>query len=216
MRRWSMRILVAPVAAVLLLAGCASPPTPPAPPTDIELDEQVESESDALWDLMRLPTGTPRPAVGTVLYSSLDTVADIQVACLQAHNLPARRVTGGYSITNSGQYTETESRVIQWTCRRQYPVDPRLTGYLSIPQALYMYDYFAKRTAPCLALEGYRVAPPPDRLAYVGLMRSGSVWNPYFTADGLSLVHSAEEQARINSRCPPLDEEPYSQYLPFD
>jgi len=209
-----MRRLVAPTAAIvlLLLAGCSSvPPVPPAA-SDAEAEEEVTRQLDSYWDALDVPA--PKPDVSTIGYTTRQNWASVQVTCLQASGLPAREVSGGFAIDGDGDLSRTASTVAQWTCLREYPVDPRTTGFLSIAQIRYMYDYFVDRLAPCLELQGLAVPPAPDRDAYVGTVRAGIQWNPYFDADGRALV-TPEELPALDAKCPPLPDDPFGSFRPF-
>jgi len=200
---------------MLALNGCSPVAAPPPMATDAEVEEHLDLEFAERWDALDLPDGIPKPDATTVAFTTRTSWAYLQVECLVEHGVPAREVSGDFSIDPDASRPREETLVIRWTCERQYPVDPRAVGFLSIPQTLYMYDYFAGRLAPCLELQGLDVAPPPDREAYVGAIRAGGGWNPYFAADGTALVASAADLAALDARCPPLPEVPYGWYRPY-
>jgi hypothetical protein len=210
-----MRIVAPAALLVLLLAGCTAA-TAPAPATDAEVEEVLTSQFDAKWDALDLPSDIPKPDATTVEYTTRASWAYVQVTCLQEQGVPAREVSGDFSIDPDSTRTREESLVIQWTCQREFPVDPRLVGYLSIEQALHMYDYFAGRLAPCLELQGLAVPEPPARESYVGALRAGIAWNPYYAADGTPLVATPADLAALDIRCPPLPDDPYGWYRPYD
>jgi hypothetical protein len=189
----------------LLLAGCAAAPTLPSPPGEAELDEYSSGQLDELWDVIAV--AAPQPDVPRVEFTTADEWAETQAACLTAAGLPARSVSGGFTIDGYGALTPVQAVVAQWTCLKQYPVDPRENGYLGIDEILYAYDYFVDRLGPCLSLLGYDVPLPPDRLAYVGTLRTGMYWNPY---DAVVATGATDEDwERVDARCPPLPDDPY-------
>ena len=61
-----------------------------------------------------------------------------------------------------------------------------------------MYDYGAGRLAPCLELQGLAVPPAPARESFVGALRAGIAWNPYYAADGMPLVASPADLAALD------------------
>jgi hypothetical protein len=214
MRALAGTLVVGTLLLGLGLNGCASTLAPPPLATDAEVEEQLAQEFAERWDALELPNGIPQPDATTVKLTSRASWAYLQVECLVENGLHAREVSGDFSIDPDQTHTREESLVIRWTCERQYPVDPRSVGYLTIPQTLFMYDYFATRLAPCLELQGLDVPPPTDRAAYVGAIRAGGAWNPYFAADGTALVSSDAELAALDARCPPLPDDPYGWYRP--
>lgn len=192
-------------ASTVLLAGCASTAGIPPGISGTEAEVLVDAQLDSLWAGLRLPEGTVQPEVERIAWTTTDTWSSTQVGCLLGEGIAAREVSGGFAIDGA----DTPATAIsQWTCLARYPVDPRGVGYLSDAQVLYMYDYFAKRLAPCLRLLGYAVDEPPPRADYLASVREGRFWSPYSEAIG----DSADRQ-RIDARCPPLPADPYAAYL---
>lgn len=60
------------------------------------------------------------------------------------------------------------------------------------------------------------MAEPPARESYVGALRAGIAWNPYYAADGTPLVATPADLAALDIRCPPLRDDPYGWYRPYD
>jgi hypothetical protein len=203
------------VVALLVLSGCAPTPTPPPPATDAQIEEEISRQLDASWDALGLPSIIPKPAVTTVELTTRAQWPYRQVNCVIAQGLPAHETSGNFTLDLDTTHTRAESLVIQWTCKRQFPVDPRTDGYLTEAQALYLYDYFVDRLAPCLELQGLDVPPAPARDSYVGAIRTGIAWNPYFAADGAPVVSSRADLTTLDLRCPPLAGQPYAWYRPF-
>ena len=205
---------VALAAVVLLLAGCTSPTPAPATVTDAEAKAVALEQQSELWSLSSYNEGVAFPNIAPVELVNPSTWASRQVTCLLAAGLPAREISGGFAVDGDGPLSPTDSSIAQATCLAQYPVDPRTQGYLSTEQALYLYDYFTERLAPCLRLFGVEGAPPPDRLAYVGRLRAGILWTPYLDANGRPIERTAGEWSLINSRCPPLTDAVYRPFGP--
>lgn len=195
---------------LLLLAGCASAPALPPGPTDDEADAAVAEELAQYWRTIDQP-GAPPAGVERVEFTTTVNWSTAQVVCLQAAGLAAREISGGYAIDDYGPLTPSEGVAAQWTCLRQFPVDPRSTGLLSDAQILYMYDYFAERLAPCLQLKGYKVAPVPVRDDYVHRVRTGEFWNPYYNVDGVPI---ATDFRVIDAACPALPDDPFGAMHP--
>ena len=212
-------VVASGVLVVALLAGCsAATPVPPGA-TDTEVDAYVSSTLDSYWQSIQsgrlIADGVSAvPKVPTVAFTTPDTWASVQTSCLQAAGLQAREISGGFTIDDPGDLDATAVSIAQWTCLRQYPVDPRITGFLSDAQVLYMYDYFTTRLAPCLASLGFEVPPPPPRERFVGLVRDGPSWNPYYRADGDLIVELPAQWVRVNAQCPPLPDDPFGSYRP--
>ena len=107
-----MRLLAPAALLVLLLAGCTAA-TPPAPATDAEVEEVLTSQFDAKWDALDLPRDIPKPDATTIEYTTRASWAYVQVTCLQEQGVPAREVSGDFSIDPDSTRTREESLVIQ-------------------------------------------------------------------------------------------------------
>lgn len=200
---------------LLALAGCASSAPIPPGATDAEADRVVAEELVSYWSNLGLGQSQNGRVVATrIAFTTADSWASQQVTCLVAAGLAAREVSGGFAIDSNGSLSNAEGIDAQLTCLAQYPVDPRVEGFLSDAQALYMYDYFTQRLAPCLQLLGYDVAPPPGRDSYVHLLRTGLAWTPYERADGTPIASTPAQWSLIDAKCPALPSEPFSKFQP--
>lgn len=206
--------IVAAVASVLLLGGCAT--ATPIPPgiTDAEADVVVAKNLAAQWTGIYHGDASAMPAVERIAFSTPETWSSTQVSCLVAAGINASEVSGGFEVGGDGAMSDAQVRVAQFTCFSQYPVDPRSQGYLSPQQLLYAYDYFTHRLVPCLNLLGYSTSPPPDRLAYAGAVYAGIVWTPYANGAGPPLQANPEQWDVINAKCPPLPADPFAAFQP--
>ena len=198
---------------VLLIAGCATPTPIPPGASDAEAREVATQYVADYWKFLPHPQRRELPDIDIVAFTTTSSWASTQVSCLTAAGLPAREVNGGFAVDGNGALSPDESVDAQLTCMAQYPVDPRTRGYLSAEQLLYVYDYFVQRLAPCLRGLGYHVLPPPDRLAYVGTVRTGFSWSPYRLDRGL-LKATASRWELINAKCPPLPDYPFANFQP--
>jgi hypothetical protein len=201
------------------LAGCTAVVVVPPDATDAEVNAYIGAQLGRYWRVT--PANSPgadtvadAPDVATVALTTPDTWSTVQTSCLRAAGLAAREISGGFTIDDSGELDAAAVSLAQWTCLRQYPVDPRLTGFLSDAQLLYMYDHFSARLAPCIATLGFDVPPSPPRDQYIRLVRDGEVWSPYFRADGEPVVDTPAQWALVNGRCPPLPDDPFGWYRP--
>lgn len=202
-------------AAVLLLAGCATPSPVPPGATDAEADRVVAQQLVHYWSSLGLgQSQNGRVVADRIAFTTADSWASQQVTCLVAAGLDAREVSGGFAIDSNGALSNAEGIDAQLTCLAQYPVDPRVDGFLSDAQALYMYDYFTQRLAPCLELLGYDVPPAPARGSYLHLLRVGIPWTPYERAGGAPIASTPAEWQVIDARCPALPSEPFSRFQP--
>lgn len=202
-------------ASVLLLAGCATPAPIPPGATDAEAERVVAEQLVHYWSALGLGQSQNGRVVATrIAFTTADSWASQQVTCLVAAGLDAREVSGGFAIDSNGALSQADGIDAQLTCLAQYPVDPRVDGFLSDAQALYMYDYFTQRLAPCLELLGYDIPPAPDRNSYVHLLRVGVPWTPYEGADSGPIATTPEQWQVINAKCPALPSEPFSKFQP--
>lgn len=212
--------LFAIAASILLLAGCAAAPAKPPPGlTDTELAALSRAQSDARWDALRLPSAYQEPEVTVVSYTTGDTWSITQVQCLNKAGLAAREVSGGFAVdayrigAPQGD-TPFAVAIAIWTCQARFPRDVRLSGYLTDDQVLYMYDFFTKRLAPCLALQGYEVAQAPPRDSYLEMVRRGVYWNPYYSRTEHPHGSTQKQLDTPDLRCAPLPDD-YWAYQPF-
>lgn len=207
----AVTVFVASSAVVLLLAtGCATGTAIPPNATDAEVDSYIGSQLALLGG----PGSAKPPDAVTVAYTTTDTWSTVQTSCLQAAGLQAREISGGYTIDGSGGLSDAAVSTAQLVCLREYPVDPRVEGFLSSEQVLFMYDYFTHRLAPCLASLGFDVPLPPPRAEYLQHVRAGNAWNPYYRAYLAPIATSPAEWARIMAQCPALPDDPFGSYRP--
>lgn len=207
--------LVGLAAVVLLLAGCAAPAPVPPGATDAEAEAVVTEQLTTYWSSLGLDQALgDRPTPQRIAFTTADSWASAQVTCLVAAGLDAREVSGGFAIDSDGALTRSEGIAAQLTCLAQYPVDPRVDGFLSDAQALYMYDYFTERLVPCLELLGYDVPPAPARSSYLHLLRVGIPWTPYERADSGPIATTPAEWEIIDAKCPALPTDPFSRFQP--
>ncbi|MBC7590689.1 MAG: hypothetical protein H7226_06555, partial [Salinibacterium sp.] len=123
-------VVASGVIVLALLAGCsAATPVPPGA-TDTEVDAYIASKLNSYWQSIQSGRLTADghfevPEVSTVAFTTPDTWATVQTSCLQAAGLQAREISGGFTIDDPGDLDATAVSTAQWTCLRQYPVDPR-------------------------------------------------------------------------------------------
>ena len=230
-QHWSMRNSIRGVAVVVaagalaaaLLAGCTTVVAVPPDATDAEVDAYVAGQLERYWKHI-LASGAgadgnangivDEPDVATVAFTTPDTWSTVQTSCLQAAGLQAREISGGFTIDGPANLDATSVSLAQWTCLRQYPVDPRIAGFLSDAQVMFMYDDFTTRLGPCVATLGFDVSPPPPRGQYLRLVREGAAWSPYSRADGELVAQSPQQWVLLNGKCPPLPDDPFGSYRP--
>jgi hypothetical protein len=206
--------VLAVVASALAVSGCSAPAAVPLGPSDAEVDELIAQELDVRWQSYGFPPDRPRPEVARIAFTTLDTWTTTQVTCLRDAGLDASEVSGGFVVSGT-EPADYDSREAMWVCQAQYPRDPRGSGFLSIAQILYMYDFYTTRLRPCMQLLGYTVTQPPDRLAYVGLLRSGSYWSPYFGEGNEPQQIDADKWRLVDAECSHLPKDPYWPYHPL-
>ena len=211
------------VLAAVLLAGCTTAVAVPPDATDAEIDAHVATQLEQYWRNILASSANAdgnadgnadEPDVATVAFTTPDTWSTVQTSCLQAAGLQAREISGGFTIDDPGNLDATEVSLAQWTCLRQYPVDPRIAGFLSDAQVMFMYDDFTARLAPCVAALGFDVSPAPARGQYLRLVREGASWSPYSRADGELVAQSPQQWTLLNGKCPPLPDDPFGSFRP--
>jgi hypothetical protein len=147
--------VLAAVASVLLLAGCAPAPQLPAPMTQAEAQQRIDDGNRARWESM-FP-GEPMPQVQPAGYlepgASWTEITD----CLRG----ATSTDG----TLSSMALDTPAReraimVARFVCQLKYPLDvsdPAKAGFLTEEQTQWIWQYNQTRFLPCVHQLGYAV-----------------------------------------------------------
>lgn len=213
-------VIAALAASVTVLSGCAAGDPVPPGPTDAEINTVIDREMVQRWDALGLPATITRPNIARIELAKPTNWSYLQLACYQAAGLDARDVSGDFTVAGylpgyPAQVVPHGASIAIYTCQAQYPMDPRLVGYLTDAQVLYMYDYFRDRLAPCLELLGYPVPPAPPRGQYIDAVRLGLFWNPYYGDSSHPITESARDLQAIDLRCAPLPEDPYGSFHPI-
>ena len=179
--------VLAIVAAVLLLAGCASAPSLPPGPTEAEVKAMVDEQNRQWWQ--SIEPGEPMPAIEVIEY--LDPGGDDRALteCMDA--IPQ----GDQNTWERGTFT----------CSMQYPFtisNPEDMGFYSSAQLGYLYDYYTQGLTACLNKEGYDVPSAPSLQAYTEQYGQPGSWNPY--EDVAANVGGQDEWNRISKACPQI------------
>lgn len=193
------------VASASLLAGCAPEPELPRPMTPDELAATIELTNRGWWESM-FPD-EPMPEVEPVAYLGVGDPAAVIDECVLNANLPGVTASdgGGFSFDSSSVEAMDAFNRQYFICAMSYPtdysdVDLEEMGWLGQGQLGWMYDYLTERSAPCLALLGYRIPAPPEREEYVAGYYTRGAWNPYFQATPFI---DEPDWPIIDYRCPP-------------
>lgn len=195
------------IAAVLLLAGCATQPPVPPGLTDEEAGRLVlvSLAADTALLQQQVPDASVSLQIGDELTDDWDVWLDLQVSCMEdAGFAPVSVTESGFMV---GGDTD-QVRAARIHCSYRFPLDPRVLGALSSEQAEWAWDYWDTRLIPCVQALGYRVPAVPQREEFVrnAVGRIGPLpWTPYLAMR----VGSNEEKAAIDKACPPLPDDPY-------
>jgi hypothetical protein len=196
-----------------LLGGCAGSGEPPVPP-GLSDDQAIElSRSRYEYDLKLLlqefPTASVPDVEPVTMVASRSEWSVAQVTCLVGRGIRGATTTpGGYAV-QGGNDPQAEA-IARFACRYQFPIDPRVLGALSAEQAGYAWDYLVGRVMPCMRRLGFQPSPPASRedfIAYSEHVWGSVLWSPYGSLDD---PFSGPDRALIDSRCPPLPDDPFA------
>ena len=191
------------VAGMLLLCGCTPAPPDIPGPTTRELADFSQRQLSRLWDDMAVPEGLERPEIepvrtisnaeyGTVINDCLDGFRDRKYRNLYGHELIAEQPLSSQVGINEN--------VSWYVCSARYPFDPTGSGYFSVQQLVYLYDYDRRWVIPCMVLGGYDVGEIPDQAEFIRRGVSGTVWSPLegqFEDFGMT----EQDYAELDARC---------------
>ncbi|PWB96435.1 hypothetical protein DF220_00185 [Salinibacterium hongtaonis] len=145
-----------------------------------------------------------RPDVELIRYVQPNESASAQADCLIAAGFVNTTVTpDGGVVTDFGSAAQAEPFAIAgYTCRVQYPLDPKYTAPLTNAEVMFIYDYFVEELTPCLESEGFSVTAAQSRGKFAETYESGTAWHPY---EGVIESTTTNEQWwSINARCPQM------------
>lgn len=211
----SGRALIATVAAATLLVACSgegsgSPDPsslPPAPTvTDgASYEELVARVMQEQKDSLSSPSSmAPEGAslVDVVRIVDAQGWPTAQTSCLAEAGFSAQPIPGsGYEILGEIPPDQVEAlRLASWSCKWQYPIDPRRNDSLDRGQAQALYAHLVDVTAPCIEQLGYRVPEPPSEDAWLAsYLAAQERWDPVAAvATGLS----SDAFDQIMEQCP--------------
>jgi hypothetical protein len=203
-----IRIAVAVLAAVTLLAGCASMPEPSAPsgPKLSDAEERLVQESlDGSWRMViLLYPDAVRPKVERVRLVEQSDQPTAIADCLteQGYDVVVNS-QGSISSTGGGEAFQ----VAYYACEAKYPLHPDYLRPLSDAQLEHLYDYFLNTLKPCLEAEGYGVPPAPSLQRFVETYNDGGGWIVYGEVAGANLPPG--EWGRLNALCPQIPDDLY-------
>lgn len=188
--------LLAGVASVLLLAGCATAPPLPASISEAEAQDRVDRFNDVRWQSM-FPD-EPMPSVEPIAYSDPRDSRSKVLECLKNSRIEGLSFGPNLSWEYSGDAEGQDSvNRAEFICSLQYPVDlsiPGRSGMLTEAELDWIWNFNQDRLMPCMRQLGYTVVirPHDDVRDY---------WYPYFQM--VPTPSSEREWALIYLHCPP-------------
>ena len=198
-------------ASLMLLAGCAVGAPPSLELTASERADFTAQRNDLRWERFFADRDdVVRPTVEVVRYVRPEGVNRLWAGCVNDAGFEEVREYGD-GISFGVDASEVDAAYLAfYRCTAQYPIEPTAVGYLSQRQLGNLYDYYATRLIPCLALAGYPVALDGTRDQFVALGVDGQEPNPY----ALLEVPSGAAWRALDLRCPPPSETAYGTLHP--
>lgn len=194
------------IATLLASTGCTQqtvsrPPALPIASAQIleSLDKQASDNERSL--LEQTSPGVTVPTVARVRY-----VRPLEWAATAAKCIGQ----SGFS-TSVGQDGGIESGTIPhgqsgayalaaYTCKVQYPIDPKYSVPYSTQELDYLYHYFTKTLTPCLTKHKQNVLSTPSRQRFGDTYGKDESWDPYTNVSGIS----EKEFGQLKAKCPEL------------
>ncbi|WP_221856977.1 hypothetical protein [Microbacterium marinilacus] len=212
-----LRLGIAGVALLSLSACTSTTPTDaesPSPPAasvpSSSGSEDGANEEDQAWAqaLRRAPSlqDTDRPVVEMVRYIEIADFGKVMVDCLNEAGFPDVALTAdgeGYS-TQAGDAAQAEALALaEYTCKTQFPVDPRFLEPLTEAQIRMIYDYSVGPLTDCLEAQGHVISNPPAFEVFRDQYPQGRSWSPI---DDATAALSSQESIELIKICPQLPE----------
>lgn len=198
-------------ACLMLLAGCAVGTPASLELTASERADFAAQRNDLRWERFFADRDDViRPAVEVVRYVSPERANRMWAGCVNNAGFEEVHEYGD-SISFGVDASEVDAAYLAfYRCTAQYPIEPTAVGYLSQRQLGNLFDYYANRLIPCLALAGYPVALDGTREQFIALGVDGREPNPYDVID----VPSSAAWRSLDLRCPPPSETAYGALHP--
>ena len=191
----------------LPLAACAAHPVPDGL-SALTVQTAVTDRRDALWERYFGSDELDRPEVAIVAYTPPDRLMFQYVACMHDAGFPDVHEHGDGLSLGRQESSARAAYLALWVCAAEYPVHPALLGYLDAEERGYLWDYWDRRTVPCLRELGFSVGSLGDRAVFVAA-QGGYTSSPYASVDPRAGGWDA-----IDTACPPLPEEAFGAWHP--
>lgn len=188
----------APLAALALLAGCATVSPPENGTTQAERDEFRQRLADQWWGSLGLADEL-RPALSDPVVVPPEDWDVQYVTCMNAAGFfEYVALSGGYEYTGDGVMSEQEN-LANYSCSVGLQVKGEEQHVLGHEDANFRYDYFNEVLVPCLVMRGIDVEQPPTRQEYLETYGS---WNPYWSV--FDVARSPTSLRELSAACPPV------------
>ena len=192
--------LVGVLVVVLLLSGCVSVVSLPAPRlSDAEIVELNDARLEQAWEYSGLSVtlkGTDTP----VQVVAAEDWAHAYVVCMNAAGYDEYLVMeSGGSYGDYSAVEDREERAAIVVCSTRVMLDPALFNQLNHAELDLWYDYFEQVLVPCLALQQVEVINAPTRAEFQNTFGG---WNPYWAVHERD-IERANTDSALHSLCPP-------------
>jgi len=190
---------IASMAAVLVLAGCASPP--PAP---VSAEDRARIRSEIL-ESQWAPIAATYPEAVRPKSTVTHTVPDFEwatdvVGCLNRLGNSAKTTDGSFVYSSTAGETAIDYAVVGYLCTSSWVKLSDVQGRLTGRQEGDFENFEIHQVRPCLLLAGARSSSPPTDIQASGLFDLAG-WSPF------DLVRAKASRAQLDyleQRCPPI------------
>lgn len=191
----------------------SEPRTDPGPATDAPTTssgEEVEAVTREEWLKFGWMRDEAPPDLPPVIREvSIEESQQVWGDCLGTAGFPVTMDEDGQGF-DSGSIPPDQAHawdVAFYTCKAQYPLDPRVYQPYNQAQLELFYTHMVDIVAPCVAEQGYTVDQPPSMETWIAAYRSGAEgrWHPFNPIYDQNQV----EIRRVEEACPLMPETMY-------
>lgn len=193
-----LRLAIA-AAIAALLCGCAQ--APGALPERATAEEMEAISKERLSWIFQTHRDLERPEAHFERFIEEHERAEVLQGCFdESGGTITVAEYGNFSFSGQTQEETEVELATMYTCLVRYPEKWWSEAALSERERAFLYDYSAAVVAPCVRSAGYRVAPLPQRDAY--LSEEAFWWAYQYVEAGDSSPEAALRLQALKLRCP--------------
>lgn len=146
--------------------------------------------------------GVVLPGVKIVSYVNPREGLATQADCISKLGFPATPTKDQGIVFGDIPDDQAEAQsVAVYTCRAQYPIDPKYMQPLNRSQLDYLYYYSQHDLTQCIKTQGFSVPKLPTRAAFAAIVagKSAEAWDPFQEVEATA---NYDQLMDITEKCP--------------